>query len=59
MRYTSLMRRLERLEPEPLWIDNDEDGFLSAVGALPGESFLDALERQAATIWADWTEDGE
>jgi hypothetical protein len=53
------MRRLERLEPEPPWIDTDEDGFLSAVGALPGESFLDALERQAATIWADRTEDGK
>jgi hypothetical protein len=59
MRYISLMRRLERLEPEPPWIDTDEDGFLSAVGALPGESFLDALERQAATIWADRTEDGK
>lgn len=59
VRYTSLMRRLERLEPERPWIDSDEDGFLSAVGALPGESFLDALERQAATIWADYPEDGE
>jgi len=59
VRYTSLMRRLERLEPEPPWIDNDEDGFLSAVGALPGESAMDALKRQAATIWANWTEGGE
>ena len=54
MRYSSLLRRLDRLEPEPPWIDNDEDGFLSAVGALPGESWFEALERKAAEIWKDY-----
>jgi len=54
MRYGSLLRRLDRLEPEPPWVDNDEDGFLSAVGALPGESWFEALERQAAEVWKDY-----
>lgn len=58
MRYDPLMKRLKKLEPEPPWIDNDDDGFLSAVGALPGETSLDALRRQAPADWAscprDW-----
>jgi hypothetical protein len=54
MKYSSLMRRIERLEPPPPWVDNDEDGFLTAVGALPGESAFEALERQAAEIWKDY-----
>jgi len=54
MRYGYLLRRLDRLEPDPPWVDNDEDRFLSAVGALPGESAFEALERQAAEIWKDY-----
>lgn len=54
MRYGYLLRRLDRLEPDPPWVDNDEDGFLSAVGALPGESAFEALERKAAEVWRDY-----
>ncbi len=45
MRYGPLMKRLDRLTPKPVRPDNDDDGFLTAVGALPGESAMDALER--------------
>jgi len=48
------MKRLDRLTPKPVRPDNDDDGFLTAVGALPGESAMDALERQAAVVWADY-----
>lgn len=49
-----LLKRLEVLKTqhEP-WKDNDDDGFLSAVGALPGETALDALRRQARQDWSD------
>ena len=54
MRYDGLERRLSKLEPPPPRVDTDKDGFLTAIGALPGESFLEALERQAAMVWADY-----
>jgi len=54
VRYGPLMKRLDRLTPKPVRPDNDDDGFLTAVGALPGESAMEALERQAAMVWADY-----
>ena len=52
-RFESLRNRIARLQPEPEWQDNDEDGFLSALGCLPGETAEAALRRQAPIVWAD------
>jgi len=57
MRYDGLERRLSQLEPPPLRIDRDIDNFLAATGGRPGEKVYEILERKAAEIWADWTED--
>lgn len=59
MRYRSLMKRLDRLTPTSERPNKDDDGFLTAVGALPGENVMEALGRQAATIWSDLNEDGK
>ena len=52
-RIENLRKRIARLQPEPEWQDSDSDGFLSAVGCLPGETSEDALRRQAPIVWAD------
>ena len=52
-RYEELRKRIARLQPEPEWRDCDDDGFLSALGCLPGETSEDALRRQAPIVWAD------
>lgn len=52
-RIENLRKRIARLQPEPEWQDSDSDGFLSALGCLPGESAEDALRRQAPIVWAD------
>ncbi len=54
MRTESLKRRLAKLTPVPVWVDNDDDNFLTAVGALPGETAMDALRRQAPAAWRDY-----
>lgn len=52
MRIDNLKKRLKILEEKHApWIDNDDDGMLTAVGALPGENYLDALRRQAPIVW--------
>lgn len=53
------MKRLDRLTPTSERPNKDDDGFLTAVGALPGENVMEALGRQAATIWSDLNEDGK
>ena len=52
-RIENLRKRIARLQPEPEWQDSDNDGFLSALGCLPGETSEDALRRQAPIVWAD------
>ena len=52
-RIENLRKRIARLQPEPEWQDCDDDGFLSALGCLPGESAEAALRRQAHSVWAD------
>jgi hypothetical protein len=51
MRYGDLERRLARFRPGPVY---DSGGFEEAVGALAGETGLDALRRQAAADWSDY-----
>ncbi len=51
MRYGDLERRLARFRQGPQY---DDDGFRAAVGAMEGETGLDALRRQAAEIWKDY-----
>jgi hypothetical protein len=52
-RFESLRNRIARLQPEPEWVDDNCDNFLTALGALPGESAEAALRRQAPIVWAD------
>jgi len=47
MRYGDLERRLARFRQGPQY---DDDGFAAAVGAMEGETGLDALRRQAAEV---------
>ncbi len=55
MKFSPYFKRLEDLEIKfQPWQDNDDDGFLSACGALPGEGYQDALRRQARDAWADY-----
>ena len=54
MRIEALKRRLAKFKANPLWVDDDCDGFLSACGALPGETSQDALRRQAKEDWAGY-----
>ena len=59
MRYYGLERRIDRFRPGPRY---EDDGFRAAVGAMEGETGLDALRRQAADDWSDypreeWTDD--
>lgn len=51
MRYGDLERRLARFRQGPQY---DDDGFRAAVGAMEGETGLDALRRQAADDWSDY-----
>ncbi len=56
MRYAPLMKRLDRLTPRPERPDNDDDGFLTAVGALPGESAMEGIHhrdrsQRCETLW--------
>jgi len=51
MRYGDLERRLARFRSGPKY---EDDGFAAACGALPGETGLDALRRQAADDWSDY-----
>jgi len=54
-RQLALLRRLKELEMRDLpWVDNDDDNFLTAVGALPGESAHDALNRWAGRDWEEY-----
>lgn len=51
-----LRRRLAALEERlEIWQDNDDDGFLSAIPALPGETAIDALRRTAAEDWGGFS----
>ena len=52
-RFESLRNRIARLQPEPEWVDDNCDNFLTALGCLPGETAEDALRRQAPIVWAD------
>lgn len=51
MRYGDLERRLARFRQGPQY---DDDGFRPAVGAMEGETGLDALRRQAPADWSDY-----
>jgi len=53
-RYGDIEKRIAKLQPEPEWIDDDSDNFLTSIDALPGESSEDALRRQAPLVWADY-----
>lgn len=53
-RYGDLEKRIARLQPEPEWVDNDSDNFLTSINALPGESGEDALRRRAREVWKDY-----
>ena len=56
-RFRPYLKRLASLE-EILapWQDNDDDGFLSAIPAMPGETAADALRRTAAADWRNYHE---
>ncbi len=59
-RFGPYIKRLETLEVQfQPWQDNDEDGFLSACGALPGEGYQDALRRTAQEDWQDYQQELE
>ena len=51
MRYGDLERRLARFRPGPKY---EDDGFRAAVGAVEGETAMDALRRTAAGDWSDY-----
>jgi hypothetical protein len=54
-RFRPYLKRLASLEElfAP-WQDNDDDGFLSAIPAMPGETAADALRRCAPDDWSGW-----
>jgi hypothetical protein len=55
MKFSPYFKRLSELEVKfQPWVDNDDDGFLSAIPALPGETAEDALRRTAAADWSDY-----
>jgi hypothetical protein len=51
MRYGDLERRLARFRPGPKY---EDDGFRAAVGAVEGETAMEALRRTAADDWSDY-----
>jgi hypothetical protein len=55
MKFSPYFKRLEVLEVKfQPWQDSDEDGFLSACGALPGEGYQEALRRTAHDDWSNY-----
>lgn len=54
-RLSPYFKRLKDLEiKHASWVDDDSDGFLTACGAMPGETAADALRRTAAFDWQDY-----
>ena len=51
MRYGNLERRLARFRQRPQY---EDDGFRAAVGAMEGETAMEALRWQAAVDWSDY-----
>ncbi len=51
MRFGDLERRIDRFRPG---LKYEDDGFRAAVGAVEGETAMEALRRTAADDWSDY-----